>query len=257
MNILRYHEIAEGSRRILNPFTEVKLMRLGEICQLGSGMRQLDLACGKGEMLCRWADVFGITGTGIDISPVFLGAARQRADELGVVDRVAFVEADASTYAPDPHSYDIVSCIGATWIGGGTVGAINLMKNALKDATESLLLVGEVYWKSLPPDEALQAMDIDPDDWPVGLDGMLARFEEASVSLLQMIVAAPEDWDDYEANHWITIDRYLRTHPDDPDAAALQERMAVERRDYMHYLRPHCGWGVFVLRASGGQRLPE
>ena len=104
MNILRYYEIAEGSRRILNPFTEAKLMRLGEICRLGPGMRQLDLACGKGEMLCRWADAFGITGTGVDISPVFLGAARKRSDELGVADRVAFVESDAAAYAPDPHS---------------------------------------------------------------------------------------------------------------------------------------------------------
>lgn len=52
---LRLHEIAETNHRILNPFDETKLMLLGEICRLQSGMRQLDLACGKGEMLCQWA----------------------------------------------------------------------------------------------------------------------------------------------------------------------------------------------------------
>jgi cyclopropane fatty-acyl-phospholipid synthase-like methyltransferase len=52
---LRFHEIAEQNHRILNPFTEEKLMLLGEICELEPGMRQLDLACGKGEMLSRWA----------------------------------------------------------------------------------------------------------------------------------------------------------------------------------------------------------
>ena len=34
---LRYHEIAEGNHRILNPFTEEKLMLLGQICRLRSG----------------------------------------------------------------------------------------------------------------------------------------------------------------------------------------------------------------------------
>jgi cyclopropane fatty-acyl-phospholipid synthase-like methyltransferase len=56
---LRHHEISEAGHRILNPFTEDKLMLLGEVCRLRGGQEQLDLACGKGEMLCRWAERFG------------------------------------------------------------------------------------------------------------------------------------------------------------------------------------------------------
>ena len=48
---LRFHEISEQNHRILNPFSDEKLMVLGEICRLKPGTRQLDLACGKGEML--------------------------------------------------------------------------------------------------------------------------------------------------------------------------------------------------------------
>jgi hypothetical protein len=52
---LRLHKIAEAHHRILNPFTDEKLMLLGEVCRLRPGMRQLDLCSGKGEMLCQWA----------------------------------------------------------------------------------------------------------------------------------------------------------------------------------------------------------
>lgn len=49
-------------------------MLLGEVCRLKAGMRQLDLACGKAEMLCQWAKRWGIHGVGVDISQLFLAA---------------------------------------------------------------------------------------------------------------------------------------------------------------------------------------
>jgi cyclopropane fatty-acyl-phospholipid synthase-like methyltransferase len=61
---LRFHEIAETYHRILNPFTEDQLMLLGEICHLHSGMKLLDLACGKAEMLCRWVQQYGVITSG-------------------------------------------------------------------------------------------------------------------------------------------------------------------------------------------------
>ena len=76
---LGHHEIAEAGHRILNPFTEEKLRLLGQVAGVSAGTRVLDLACGKGEMLCRWAEWFGSGGLGVDLSPVFLGAAVARA----------------------------------------------------------------------------------------------------------------------------------------------------------------------------------
>ena len=132
MDIVRQHEISEAEHRILNPFSDEKLMLLGEVCRLRAGQRQLDLACGKGEMLCRWAARFGIEGLGVDISELFLAAARKRAEELGVADRVRFEAGDAGRFEADAASRDIVSCIGATWIGGGLAGTIELMRPALR-----------------------------------------------------------------------------------------------------------------------------
>src|SRR4030081_3506074 len=121
---LRYHELAEAAHRILNPFTDVQLMLLGEVCRLAPGQLILDLACGKGELLCRWADRFAVGGLGIDISEVFLSAARQRAVELGVDQSVSFARGDASKTQLQENAFDVVSCVGATWIGDGVPGTL-------------------------------------------------------------------------------------------------------------------------------------
>jgi len=46
---------------------------------------------------------------------------------------VTFVEGDASAYAFEPDAFDIVSCIGVTWIGGGLAGTLDKLKPALRD----------------------------------------------------------------------------------------------------------------------------
>jgi SAM-dependent methyltransferase len=242
---LRYHEIAEGNNRILNPFTEEKLMLLGEICRLRPNQSQMDLCCGKGEMLSRWANQYSITGTGVDISSVFIEAARQRAFELDVSDKLQFVEGDAAGYPQDYHEYDIVSCIGATWIGGGLVGTLELMKPALKPG--GLLLVGEPFWIDPPPPEAYGMWDIGEDDF-ISLVGTLDRIESAGCELVEMVLADGDSWDRYSAAQWMTLSEWLRENPSDPDAAMIRATLEKDRRAYLEIGRRYFGWGVFVMR---------
>lgn len=247
MDILAFHEISEANHRILNPFTQEKLMLLGEICRLTPGIRQLDLACGKGEMLCQWANRWQIQGVGVDISKVFLAAARERATELGVMERVAYVEADAGKYVAEANGFDIVSCIGATWIGGGLTGTLRLMQSALIKG--GLLLVGEPYWIDPPPEEAYQSSGIGKDDF-ASLAGTLVRIESAGMELVEMVLADQNSWDRYAAGQWWTINEWLRNNPNHPDAPAIQKSMSASKRDYLEYGRRYLGWGVFVLRAG-------
>ncbi len=241
---LRFHEIAEKNHRILNPFTETKLMLLGEIAGIRPGIRQLDLACGKAEMLSRWAQTYGITGVGVDISPVFLAAARVRAEELGVASSLTFVQADAGKYVPEPAAFEVVSCIGATWIGSGLAGTLALMKPALKPG--GLLLVGEPYWTEEPPQAAVDAIGVSRDEF-ASLVGTLDRFEAAGVELVEMLLANPDDWDRYVAPQWKAVYEYLQAHPDADD---IRQVNAVSRRAHLEYQRRYLGWGVFVLRPS-------
>ena len=244
MDIVRQHEISEAGNRILNPFSDNKLMLLGEVCRLRAGQHQLDLACGKGEMLCRWAARFGIEGLGVDISEVFLAVARKRADELGVADQVRFVSGDAGRFEAHARSYDIVSCIGATWIGGGLAGTIDLMRPALRPG--GLMLVGEPYWTEPPPKDALTAMGCKPEDF-TSLAGTLDRFEAAGMRLVEMVIADGDTWDRYVASQWWTVSQWLDVHRDDPDAPAMREFLDKSRRSYLEYGRRYLGWGVFVL----------
>jgi SAM-dependent methyltransferase len=242
---LRFHEIAEANHRILNPFTEEKLMLLGEVCRVQAGQRQLDLACGKGEMLSRWAAQYGSSGVGVDLSEVFLAAARSRASELGVSDCVTFVQANASTYQPEVGAFDIVSCIGATWVGGGVGGTVDLLRPALRD--DGLILIGEPYWLSAPSSEALAALQVRADDF-TSLAGTADRLAAAGVELVEMVLADPDSWDRYVAAQWWTLDRWLRAHPDDPEAAAVRQFRDNARSSHLAYGRQLLGWGVFVGR---------
>jgi SAM-dependent methyltransferase len=244
---LRFHEIAEERHRILNPFTEEQLALLGDICRLRGGMRQLDLCCGKGEMLCRWSARYALSGIGVDLSPVFLRAARQRAVELGCADRLAFVEADAASYPIPAGAFDVVSCIGATWIGGGLVGTLRRMRPGLRDA-DSLLLVGEPYWNDAPPPEAVAAITGGDRDAFADLPGTLARIESAGLELVEMVLADGHGWDRYVAPQWMTVSDWLRANPDDPDAPEIRRRHERNRPEYLAYMRRFLGWGVFVLR---------
>lgn len=243
---LELHEIAETHHRILDPFTNEKLMLLGEVCRLRPGMTMLDLACGKGETLCRWAQQWGITGVGVDISRVFIPAAKARAQELGVSDKVTFVEADAGTYPQDDHEFDIVSCMGATWIGGGLIGTLELTKKAIK-GRDSLILVGEPYWIEPPPPEAAQALGIANEDY-TSLIGTLDRIETTGLELVEMVLADQDSWDRYAASQWRTISDWLRENPHHRLAPEMRTWVADGRRSYLQYGRRYLGWGVFVTR---------
>jgi SAM-dependent methyltransferase len=245
---LRFHEIAEANHRIQNPITQDQLLQLGEMCHANRSTRLLDLACGKGELLCQWALHYGVVGVGVDISKTFIAAARHRGFDLAVWDKVSWVEGDAADYPAQHHQFNTVSCLGATWIGGGLLGTIQLMRVALHD-DGGTLMIGEPYWNELPPDEAYAALDIKADTFDT-LEGTKVRFQTAGVELVDMLLAAHEEWDTYMEKQYKTVAQWLDKHPHDPDHAALSAWIERSRTTYEQYGRPYLGWGVFILRVN-------
>jgi SAM-dependent methyltransferase len=248
---LRHHEIAEARHRILNPVTEEKLALLGEVTRPERGGRHLDLACGKGELLARWARDYGTGGVGVDISEVFLAAARARAAELGVAGSLRFEHGDAGAYEAteaEPGGYDLVSCLGATWIGGGLAGTLELMRRAARP--EALLIVGEAYWRTEPSPEACDALGMEPEEF-ASLAGTNERFEAAGLELVEMVLADPDGFDRYVASQWRTISDWLRDHPDHEDVGDMREFLRHSRESHLAHGRDVLGWGAFVLRSNG------
>jgi SAM-dependent methyltransferase len=240
------YEISEAGHRILNPLSARKLDLLGQIC-VDRPLRHLDLACGKGEMVCQWALHHHTRGVGVDVSPAFLAAARARATELGVASRVEFHQADAAHYDAGAEPFDLVSCLGATWIGGGLVGTLALMRRRVSSG--GLLLVGEPFWKTEPEDGHEDLLGQQGDF--ASLSDTVGRCESVGCELVEMVMSDEEDWDRYQASQWMAVDRWWRDHPEDPEARQLREIQSQWRRAYLAYGRQRWGWGVFVLRPSG------
>jgi cyclopropane fatty-acyl-phospholipid synthase-like methyltransferase len=250
---LRFHEIAERFHLIQNPITIEKLDMIGASCGFTPGMRLLDLGCGRGELLTRWAAQYGISGTGVDISAAFLAEARHRARQRQVTDRVTCVEGDAGKYLDEnpgeAGAYDVVTCIGATWIGGDTPGTLAIMRRALKDRRHGLLVVGDVYWAQTPADKAVYAaIGEGSESWPHGLPAMLDMFHRAGFDMVHMALANTDNWDAYYAPQWRSTFQWLRENPGDPDYAALHEWILNNQRGYLQYEREYCGWGIFMLQ---------
>jgi len=245
VDLPRSFTIRESSHRIHNPLTSEKLATLGRALSPPPGTAVLDLACGSGEMLCTWARDHQLTGTGVDISTVFLGSARARAAELGVADRVTFVHDDASGYVAGQRA-GIVSCLGATWIGGGAAGTVGLLRHSL--APGGVMLIGEPYWRREPPDQAtVEGCDgIGRDQW-LPLPELIESFGDLGCDVVEMVLADQDSWDRYAAAQWLNIRRWLDAHPDDELAGQLRAELTAAPARHARYRREYLGWGVFVL----------
>lgn len=238
-----YWAIAERDIEIQNPVTDRKLRLLDDYCDVRDGLSVLDIGCGKAWVVRRWAEQFDLRGTGLEINPAFAAFARQKAAERGLGDRLTFVDGPADAFTPEPGSYDIVICLGASFALGGFVPAVDWMVRAVRPG--GTLVIGDVTLRHRPavPRPELHL----PHDAPDTI-GVIER-HGAVVSAL--ISASDADYERYVSHHRHAVLEWARENPGHPDHDAA---LTQSRADWLHYLRtirPLLGWTIFVARRDG------
>ena len=140
----------------------------------------------------------------------------------------------------------MAACLGATWIAGGVVGTIELLAQSL--CPGGIILIGEPYWRQLPPTEdvARGCLASAISDFLL-LPDFLASFNHLGYDVVEMVLADQDSWDRYEAAKWLTMRRWLEANPDDEFAKDVRAKLTSKPERYAAYTREYLGWGVFAL----------
>jgi SAM-dependent methyltransferase len=247
MDTWLYYDITHRLHTFCNPVSEETVAELEPRLELSASSRVLDVACGLGEMLIRFAEHHGCSGVGVDLSPYFLHRAEARKAARVPDADLRFIELDGKDYRPDPdETFDVVMCIGASWIWDGCEGTLRALMQMVRPG--GLIVSGEPHFWRSPPAEYLEAEGLQREQF-ASLDGNLELAERLGLSLVWMRVSSETDWDRYEMLQVASVDRFVREEPDHPDLPALLEKFTPQRHTYLRWGREHLGFAFWVFRA--------
>lgn len=236
-----YHGVAERDHDIQNPTSREKIRMLGEWLRLGPETKVLDIACGRCGPALVLASAFGCRITGVEQAPEFVSAARERIEQAGLTDLIEVVQSDAREWQLEADAWDVVLCLGATFIWQDLHGTLAALVPGVKPGGH--VVVGEPYWRRPIPGEL-------DDMGYVSLAETVQRLEDARLTPVGLIAASRDDWDRYESLHWRAVEEWLDEHPEDPEASDIRSENDGHRRSYLETTRELLGWAIFV----GGRR---
>jgi SAM-dependent methyltransferase len=235
-----YYAVAERDHEIQNPLSREKIRELGRRLRLAPETQVLDLACGKCGPATLLAGEFGCRITAVERAPEFVADARERIAAAGLEDRIELVEADAAAFDLGEERYDVVMCLGASFIWSGLEPELAVLRPAVRE--RGAVVVGEPFWKRWPLPEGIE------DGGYVPLAQTVARITAAGLPVETLIASSLDDWDRYESLHWRALQDWLAANPDDEDAGRIRELHEHNRDDYLAWGRDLLGWAVFVGR---------
>jgi SAM-dependent methyltransferase len=244
MNPYKFSAIAHRHHAFCNPIAPAKIDRILERLPLDAEARALDLGCGRGELALRLIERLGCHVTAIDLSAPMLEAARARAQEADVLDRVHFIEADIAEIKLEPESVDLAAMLGGGGIGGGIEGICRRLAGWTRRG--GYVLIGEGYWQKAPSADYLAHLEATEDEFRDHRGNVQAGIDADLVPLFAS-VASSDDWDEYEWKYSASIERYALETPDDTDVPAMLARIRRWRDGYLRWGRDTLGFGLYLF----------
>ena len=215
---------------------------------LAAGQRVLEIAAGKGELITRLVERWGVSGVAVDLSPPFCRELRSRLAARVPEAEVTVLEKDGAAYEPERgERFDLTLCLGASWVYGGHAGTLRALSGWTRPGGQ--VVVGEPYWRREPSAELLARADYDKETFGTHW-GNVETGRALGLRLTYTIDSSLDDWDRYYALWWHAADAYARAHGDDPDVPELAQRIARQQEEYLRWERAEMGWAIYVFRTS-------
>ncbi len=241
MNFFDLVNISEQFMEIVNPSNPENIIRFGKELGLEKGSQVIDFGCGFGESLVLWAEEFGITGVGIDIREYACDRAKEKIAAKGFSDRLQIYCANASEFEFEPNSFDVATCLGATFIWGGFGSSIGEMKRALKP--KGRIGIGELTWlnDTVPVDYGQRREEIHKE-----FD--LYKFaQREGFAFSGVIRSSRADWDRYETDNWKGLLHWLAENASHPEWDEVESHFRQVQEDYLQFGRQNLGWALYAL----------
>ena len=249
MDQWKYFDITHREHVICNPTSLEKIEELIALLRLEPGAQVLEMAMGKGEFIIRLAERYKIEGTGVEISSFHVADAEKMRKERVPNARMTFLEMDGADFKPEkPESFDMVSCLGASWIYGGHKETLKALKEMA--APGGWVVVGEPFWRQVPAIEYLETIGIDKSMFGLHHENAGAG-QDLGLELVYTLASSPDDWDRYEGLQWYAAMAWAAEHPNDPDAEEVLKRVRADRENYLRWGRDTIGWSVYVFKKDG------
>jgi ubiquinone/menaquinone biosynthesis C-methylase UbiE len=234
--------ISHRYMELLNPSTPEKVLKLGKMLGMKEGARVIDYGSGCGEALALWGRKYGITGVGIDVSAHFCERAAKRLHAEGLSDRIEIVCNRGADYPLQEGTFDVATCIGATFVFGGYRETVQALKKAAH--SKGRLGIGEVHWAggSVPPEYAQKESNA------LTETELLRVTREEGFEIEYVIRASRDDWDRYYSDSWYGLLRWLEENPSHPDRQQVFEHLRHSQDDYFQRESLYLGWAMYVLK---------
>jgi hypothetical protein len=185
------------------------------------------------------------SGVGVDLSPFSVRAARERALARVPGRDLRILEGDGAAYDGEPGSFDLASCLGASWIWGGNRGMLRALARWARPG--GVVLAMQPFWRAPPDPDYLASQGLRADEFGSHEDN-LADGAGEGLTLLEARISAPGDWDRYEDLQVRAAEEWARENPADPDGPGILARARASHADFVRWGRDGVGDALYLFR---------
>jgi SAM-dependent methyltransferase len=240
----KFTTIAHAGHRYYSPISAARAAALIALLPLQHGDPVLDVGCGRAQFLLELLQACPALGIGIDDNETFVAVAQAQAKVMGVADRLSLIARPLKDAATEDGTLAAVISMGSSQAIGSLADAMAWAFRTLRRGGVALFADG--YWKQPPTDAYLKILGATAGEMR-NHAGNAALARDAGFRVLHTMTSNDDEWDEYEGLYCGAIERYVDTHPDDPDVPAMAQRIRAWHDAYLAWGRATLGFGFYLL----------